>query len=266
MKIFFAALFFLSAINIYGQVVVIDNDSVAVNDSFYAREGIVGIKKVNGIFVRNNRYCIGENRYGFFLSVPIDFRTNDFSAFTSALGEQNVDLMNRSFGYFTFGIGGIYNEWLAELNIGALGYDDYKNDCFAAKFNTTKYGIGFGYNLIKIKSFLITPKVSVDWNRYRLINSTKEKVSIEEYVHNRDLDIRFSQVTGFVGLKISLLPRNFKFSDSNYLALGLYGGYIFQFNEKPWVYSAHKRLINNNKIDLKNFSFGISFSWNVYIE
>ena len=188
---------------------------------------------------------------------------NDFGAFKTAFEEHNIDFMNRSSGVFDFGIGGTYKKWLTELSFGFSKSNDYKNDSLSVKFNTTKYGIGFGYNLVNIKRFIIAPKTSINWNRYRLINSTKEKVNLEEYVDNRDLDIRFNQLTGFVGLNISYKFYNHFVLSSNYWTIGLYGGYIFQFNKSPWVYSSDKRLINNSRIDLKNYSFGMRVSWNI---
>jgi len=202
------------------------------------------------------------NEFGVSFFIQTDFMLNDYNAFKTILGKYNVDFMNRSWSLLIIGIGGKYKKWLAELNFGLFFADDYKNDSLSIKFNKTKYGIDFGYNLVNTRRFIVTPKTSVNWNRYRLINSSKEKVHLEDYVHYRDLDIRFNQLTGFVGLIVS-----YKFyegcSPYDYWTVGLYGGYIFQFNEKPWMYSPDKRLINHNKIYLKNYSFGLRFSFNV---
>jgi hypothetical protein len=248
MKVFFTILIFLSAINLYGQIVVIEDDSIDMEfpivwDSHYVKDS--------------------HNQFGFFAFIQVNTIFNDFSAFKTALGEHNIDFMNRSSGVFDFGIGGIYKKYLLELSFGLSNSNDNKNDSLGVKFNTTKYGIGFGYNLLNTKRFIITPKTSINWSRYRLINSTKERVNLEDYADNRDLDIRFNQLTGFVGLNISYKFYTHFVLSSNYWMVGLYGGYIFQFNDKPWVYSADKRLINNNRVDLKNYSFGMRVSWNI---
>ena len=249
MRTIFTILIFLSAINLFGQTVVIENDSIDVNFST----------------MRDNRYKHNHthSRFGFFSFIQVDIMFNDFSAFKNDLGEHNIDFMNRSTEPFMWGLGGTYQKWLAELNFGYSFNSGYKNDSLTVKFNSTRFGIGFGYNLVKNKKLLVTPRTSINWNRYRLINSTKEKVLLEEYVHNRDLDIRLNQLTGFVGLNISYKFYNHFILSTNYWAVGLYGGYIFQFNEKPWIYSVDKRLINKNIIDLKNYSLGIRVSWNI---
>jgi hypothetical protein len=244
MKKTFALLFFLLAINLYGQVFVIEDDDIRLPQP--------------------KEHKPLEETYDHFIFssfIQTDIMLNGFGAFKTVLGEYNTDFMNRSWGLLMLGIGGTYKKWLAELSFGLSYNDDYNNDSLTVKFNKTKYGIDFGYNLVNSKRFIVTPKTSINWNKYRLINSGKEKVHLEEYVYNRDLDIRFNQLTGFIGLNIS-----YKFYDMPYYAFwtaGLYGGYIFQFNEKPWIYSPDKRMINHNRIDLKHYSFGMRFSFNI---
>jgi len=243
MKSFFAILICLLSINLCSQTPVTENDGI----------------DMESLIVRDSRY--GKETYNQFEVFPflqVDAIFNDFRSFKTALGKDNIDFMNRSFSTLDVGIGGTYKKWLTELSFGFLFSNDHTNDSLSIRFNKTKYGIGFGYNLVNTNRFIVAPKTSINWNRYRLINSTKEKVNLDEYVDNRDLDIRFNQLTGFVGLNISY--KFYKTHLSSWTA-GLYGGYIFQFNEKPWVYSVDKRLINNHKIDLKNYSFGIRFSW-----
>jgi len=138
MKVFFTIAIFLSAINLYGQTVVIENDSIDID--FPVVWGSRYVKETH-------------NQFGFFSFIQVDVTFNDFSTFKTALGEYNIDFMNRSYNHFVL--------------------------------------------------------------------------------------------------------------SSDYWTVGLYGGYIFQFNEKPWVYSVDKRLINNNKIEFKNYSFGMRVSWNI---
>ena len=242
MKIIFIVFIFLSAIKLYGQTLVIENDHL--------------------IMWENRDVIETHNQLGVFYFIQVDGLSNDFSAFENVLGKHNVDFMNRSSSaLITQGIGGTYNKWLAKLSFGLSFDNDFRNDSLTVRLNTTRYGVTFGYNLIDNRRFIVTPKTSINWNRYRLINSTKERVLLDEYVHNRDLDIRFNQLTGFVGLNISYKFYFHSVLPSDYWTVGLYGGYIFQFNERPWTYSVDKRLINNNKIDLMNFTIGLRFAW-----
>ena len=200
-------------------------------------------------------------QFGFASYIQADLVFNNFDAFRSILGKYNTDVMNLSGGTYSVGLSGIYKKWVAGLSVGLSYNGDYKHDSLNIKFNTSRFGLHSGYNLLNSKRFLITPKASIQWNRYRLINSEKDKVSLEKYLSERDLDLRFNQLTGFIGLNLSY---KFYYTFSyTYWTAGLCGGYIFQFNDRPWVYSTDKRLINRHKIDMKHYTFGIFFSINI---
>ncbi len=200
------------------------------------------------------------NRYGFNIFIQADLVYHNFDAFKPILEAYNTDLMN-SPGLFCFGFGLTHKKWSPELDFG-FSKNSGGNDSLNIRFNTTRYGLGLGYNLINSKRFLISPKTSIYWTRYRLINSNKEEVPLEQYVFNRDLDIRFNQLSGFVGLDIA-----YKFHDlfpwipSTYWTIGFYGGYIFNINEKPWVFSPDKKILNDTKTGLKNFAWGFRVSF-----
>ena len=100
--------------------------------------------------------------------IQTDIMLNDFNAFTTAFGEHSINFMNRSLGVFMFGVGGTYKKWLTELNFGFSNSNDYANDTLNIKFNSTRYGITLGYNLVNNKRLIVTPKTSINWNRYRL--------------------------------------------------------------------------------------------------
>ena len=246
MKMLFIISALLLSINLYSQTVIVTDDSTFVEMGSYTKRTY--------------------SQFGFFLFLQAGATFNNFNSFKTALGEYNTDFINNNTtGLPLLGIGATYNKWLIELSWGLSHNNDYKNDSLNVKFNVFQYEIGFGYNLINTKRFFITPKTSINWNRYRLINSSKEKVHLEEYVSARNLDIRLNQLTGFLGLNMSYkFYKNYIIFPCDYWTVELFGGYIFQFNEKPWVYSSGKRLINDNKIDLKNYSLGLRFSF--YIE
>jgi hypothetical protein len=106
--------------------------------------------------------------------------------------------------------------------------------------------------------------VALKWNRYRLINSDNERrIPIQQYVDERDLDIRFNQLTGFVGLNLSFKFYKYNPLRSNYWTFGIYGGYCFKINDKPWVYSKRNRLTTDAEIEVDKLNFGIHFSFHL---
>ncbi len=236
-KFFTILLFFFATTNLYSQVVENNNLGRVTTE-------------------------IEPLKFGFISYLQVGLVYNDFDAFKPVLREWNIDVMNEVKGVLVFGMTGTYKRWLAGLDFGFSNNEDYNHDSLNITFNTTQYGIHFGYNLINSKRFLITSKASVQWHRYRLINSKKDDVSLAQYLPERDLDVRFNQLTGFLGLNLSYKFCRYNILPCSYWTAGLYGGYIFKLNKKPWVYSPDKRLLNENEIDMKNFTFGVYFSYN----
>lgn len=202
--------------------------------------------------------------FGFIGSLQVDFLFNDFEDFRPILKDYNVDLMNKSSGIFSTELAGTYKTYYAGINFGWAHDTDSYNDSLNIKFNTTQYGLHFGYILINTKRFLLIPKVAVKWNRYRLLNTDiNNKIPIGQYVSERDLDIRFNQMTGFVGLNLSYKIYEFNLLPTDYSTFGIYCGYAFKLNDQPWIYSRGNRLTSTGKIEMQNYNFGFYFSFNI---
>lgn len=204
-----------------------------------------------------------SNRFGIISSFQIDFAKNDFSVFDSLLGSYNTELMNSAIGTAGLELSGTYKKYRSGINFGYSFNSNYKHDSLDIEFNSFQYGLHFGYILVSSHRFLITPEMSLKWNRYRLINNIKEKkIPIEQYVSERDLDMRFNQTTGFVGLNVAYKMYDLTSSASIYWTLGIYGGYLFKLNQDPWVHSMRNRLTTEKTIDIVNYSFGFFVSIN----
>lgn len=202
-------------------------------------------------------------KYGFISFLQVDYILNDFGDFRPLLKDYNVDLMNKSSGILSIELAGTYKRYYAGFNFGWANDGDYNHHSLDIKFNTTQYGLHFGYNLLNTKRLLFTSKVAVKWNRYRLLNNDKKNsIPIEQYVSERDLDLRFNQMTGFVGFNLSYKIYKFNLLPTDYWTFGIYGGYAFKLHDKPWVYSRGNRLTSNGKIGMENYNMGIYFSFN----
>lgn len=202
-------------------------------------------------------------KFGAIFFESLDIINVDFSDFESILGSYNIEKMNNAGSVFTSEIAGTYKRYYLGISFGYNNADYHKHDSLDIEFNTTQTGLHFGYNLIDSKRFLITSKVALKWNRYRLINSNKEdKIPIEQYMSERDLDLRFNQLTGFVGLNVSVKLYQFNIEESDYWALGFYGGYLIKLNNSPYVYSSKNRLTTNREIGIKDYNFGFYISYN----
>jgi hypothetical protein len=214
--------------------------------------------------VMHSPYPSSPSRFGFVSYIKVDYLPTDFTDFESVLSDYNIVAMNRADGTINFELGGIYKRYYLGLNFGYVFGGDDDHDTLDIEFNYTQYGLNFGFNLINSKRFLIQPKANIAWNRYRLINNDKErKITIGQYVTDRDLDIRFNQLTGFVGLNFAYKMYNHNVLSSDYWTIGIYGGYLYKLNDKPWIYSKRNRLDSDGKIKINNYNVGFYFSFNI---
>jgi hypothetical protein len=194
-------------------------------------------------------------------SIPLSFYFVDFDDFTSLIGSWNTDLM----GFFAVAgpeIGVSVSKFYTGIGFG-WGYDYSKdNDSLIVAMRIKVYSLNLGYDIISSAAFRVTPLLSFRWMRFRLLNYANEKkIPLTQYLDERDLDLRFNQLTFSAGLAVDY---KFYFSpdpQSNYWSLGLYGGYILKLSKNPWIYSRGNHLTSDGEIDLNPFTFSLSVSF-----
>jgi hypothetical protein len=206
-----------------------------------------------------------KNDFIFIMSIQTDIIFNDFSAFKTSLGSHNTDMLEKTGATINWELAGSYKKYFAGFNIGILYNTNSKDDSLNICLNSTHYGLQFGYCLIDSKRIWFTPEFALKWYKYRLTNSNNEnQIPLNQYLTDRDLDIRFNQLTGFMGFKLGYKFYNKSDFVYNYWTAGIYGGYIFKINDYPWLYSRDNRLINNIKIGMENYNIGLFFSLNIF--
>jgi len=237
--------------------------SDTISDLLENKVNIDTISDKFNYFDKEDTFHKRKLKFGVIAFIQEDFIFNDFGDFRALLKDYNVDLMNKSSGILSYELAGTYKRYYAGFNWGWAEDRIHDHDSLDIEFNTTQYGLHFGYIVLNTKRLLVTPKVAIKWNRYRLLNNDKEnRIPIEQYVANRDLDLRFNQMTGFVGFNLSYKIYKFNLLPTDYWTFGIYGGYAFKMHDKPWIYSRGNRLTSEGKIGVKNYNIGIHFSFN----
>jgi hypothetical protein len=186
----------------------------------------------------------------------------DFREFSTSLGSFNTEAMDyyaitgpelgvsvhRFYTGFRFGLGNGYSE---------------EHDTLIVDLSNTSFSLNLGYDLINSTRIRITPTISLKLLRLRLQNyRNARKIPLSQYLDERDLELRFNQIVAVAGINIEYLIYNNIFAVSgDYWSLGFSGGYAMKLNRTPWIYSRGNRLITDNEIGLKHFTFGISVSF-----
>ena len=201
---------------------------------------------------------------GLHTSVFVDYSLLDFSNFESTIQKYNSDFMDYAGVVAGFEMDFVFNKLVTGISYGYSLRSNSKHDSLKLESLATQLGFSLGYNLISSERILLTPKLSIKWNRYQLENSDKQRqIPIAKYSSDRDIDMRFNQLTAFAGLSISYKMYNNTPFSTDYWTFGLFGGYLMSLNDSPWVYSKGNRLLTNKKISVSNYSFGMLFSFNI---
>lgn len=194
-------------------------------------------------------------------SIGMDILFSDFTEFRTLLGSFNTDAMD----YFAVTgpeIGASFPRFYTGFGLG-MGYsyrDDY--DTVAVDLNNTQYKLSFGYDIISSHRIRMTPLVSLRWLKYRLRNySADKKVPLEEYLRDKEVDLRFNQIIATAGLNLEYIMYAGQAERSDYWSFGIFGGYAVKLNQKPWIRSDGNRITTSGAIRLQPFTAGISISY-----
>lgn len=197
------------------------------------------------------------------LSLKAEMAFFTFDEFKPVLGKHNIDFLNKNIANICFELGAAYKNIYSGFNFGFNRTEDYDFDSLEIKVNTNVYALNIGYNLINSRRFWFTPEIALKWNRFRLMNADgKSPVNINQYMKEKELDLRFNQLSAYLGGRITYKIYDYIMREPDSWSIGLYGGYLFKINEEPWLYSLNNTIDNNYKLDLNHLNFGISFSFN----
>jgi hypothetical protein len=193
------------------------------------------------------------------LSLSLIF--SDFSEFNEQLGSYNTDAME----YFSVTgpeMGASFSGFYAGLGVGFGYHYEDEHESLAVNLNNTMYKLITGYDIVNSTRIRMTPALSVNWLKFRLKNSPNERrVPLEQYLSDREIDLRFNQVVAMAGLNLEYKFYSGINETGNYWSVGIYGGYAVKVNRKPWIWSDGNRITTDNEIRLKPFTAGISVSF-----
>jgi outer membrane receptor protein involved in Fe transport len=217
------------------------------------------MSEINGVeretansYYQNNK---PSKKFSIDCNFMVDMMFTDFKSFEPLLGAENVDLLKQSGSNLVFELAFNYNRFSYGLSFG-YDHNQDSTDMLNLNLYNYQYALRFGYNIIDSRYFRITPLVRLKWHIFDLHNSDKgDKIPLEQYLANKELDLKFNQLTGVVGCNLTY-KTGVSYAGLGNIGVGIYGGYIFKLNDKPWVYSEEQHLTTANKIDLKKLDLG----------
>ena len=264
----------VKSLALIGFICILNSNLSAQNDtisdfaqdfSFFADEFMLNDELViTGEFIITGGRPVGNYYSAIYIQFfGGNFMNADFSEFQRFLGVENVDSLNRGIPTFNIGFGYFYRGFNAMFQFGIpIRSGDRSSNI---RTSTRTFGLQFGYRILDVRicrapsitqTFFIRPDVALKYHRIRLTNQENQTVHLGNYVRNRDLDIRFHQLTGYGGITIA-----FEFARA--LLLTVSGGYHWRLNTYPWITSsAGSRIITNDRI---NVGYGINVGLSLLI-
>ena len=208
-------------------------------------------------------------KWGYTATFQIDVIDANFGQFASGIGNYNTKALDGFVGVFNLELAATKNRKYFGVTFGLLFSNNLGNhDSLNIDINKNLYAINFGYKIINNRKVSLMPALAIKWYRYRLLNADKEtKIPLNQYLNDRELDLRFNQTTAFFGAHLSFkFPYKVKennFRPRGFWTLGVYGGYLIKLHQRPIIFSKRNQLSTNHEIDLKNYNFGIFYSMNI---
>jgi len=195
-------------------------------------------------------------------SLSLDVLFPDFSEFSPAVGSFNTDAMD----YFAVTgpeLGVSVRRFYTGFRLGMGNSYSDEHDSLIVDLSNTSFSLNLGYDLISSPRIRMTPLISMKLLRFRLQNYRNErKISLAQYLDERDLELRFNQMVAVAGINLEYLIFTDVFrTGGDYWSVGAFGGYAMKLNRTPWIYSRGNRLITDSEIGLKRFTFGVSVAF-----
>lgn len=191
------------------------------------------------------------------LSIGVDYAKIDFGEFAPYFPEGSIDSLEANQLMLQFNLDMIINRFQFGFRFGMSGGEDEQlNDSIQTKTGSNLYDLHCSYSILRTRLITLGPMVGLKWYRYRLqIFDSRDEILLTNYLNDRELDIRFNQLSSFVGLNFML-----KQNDGNHsggFIIGGYIGYLIPLSSQPWIRTKHNKLYAFEEVNLPQLNFGI---------
>ncbi len=133
-------------------------------------------------------------------------------------------------------------------------------DSMEVRTGSVMYELHGAYNVVRTKYVTMGPMLGLKWFRQRLlITSGQDVIDLPEYLATGEVDLRFHQLTAFLGAHIMLKPYREGQKDGANFFLGAYVGYLVPLSAEPWIRTRSNKINATGSFDFPQVNFGVYF-------
>jgi hypothetical protein len=206
------------------------------------------------------QYDNGKPFIGGVLSVGGDFGTFDFSDFSNYFSTNYIDSLENGSGRLTFGYDMVINRFQFGFRFGVAPTPRrFETDSLEAKTGETMYDLHCTYNLLQTKYVTAGPLIGLKWYRHRLrVSYGRKEVDLPEYLDTGEIDLRFHQLSTFLGghLMLKTVGNKNRPNGANFI-FGAYAGALIPLNPEPWIKTRDHKIDAIGNIGVPSVNFGV---------
>lgn len=193
------------------------------------------------------------------LSVGMDHAKFDFGEFAPYLPPGSTDSLNTNYLMLQFDYDMIINRFQFGFRFGlGGGENDPVNDSIQTSATSNLYDLHCSYSILRTKLITLGPMVGLKWYRYRLqVYDSRDKILLTNYLNDGEVDIRFNQLSTFVGLNFML--KESRVNHGGGMIIGGYLGYLIPLSSDPWIRTRHNKIYTYEEVNLPQLNFGVYF-------
>lgn len=227
-----------------------------------------GIKESNTISLwpnskTSNHFNDPKDNVNEFSYMSFGYQTmqENYDEFTTELGADNVELLNRVRNLYTIEFGSAIDRYFISYKIG-FNYKSNKDlDSVLLKNNNVLVGLNFGYDLVNSTRFSVVPSLVVNYQNVGLRNANKqEEIPLSSYMAEKDVHLNFNQFYGMMKFNLYYKFRN---NDriKEFFTAGVEAGYIVKLNNKSMIRANDNKLQTSARTSIDNLYIGFSISY-----
>jgi hypothetical protein len=193
--------------------------------------------------------------HGHFITSGEFIRVNPV-VFKTLLTSEELPVLDIAPGFYLSSMSFLRKRLYTNIGYSYAPDDEITNDRLKSKLTQTSFVGRVGYNLFRNNIMVVSPYAGIRYTRFRHLTGLKHiKVTLDDYLETRMIDLRLSQYSAETGVNVNFLIRS-------YWSVGIYAAWLHSLQNNAFVRTGQNRIYDFNPgTPVRNFMVGIGFGF-----